>query len=66
MLDMYPRGTFPMVKGCGGKGNIFGYAVNDYLSLVAYCDSEGGEGSPSVDLSIKRHTTGVQCRCFDG
>ena len=31
-----------MVKGCGGKRNIFGYAVNDYLSLVAYCDSEGG------------------------
>ena len=42
MLGRCPRGTFPIVKGCGGKGNIFGYAVNDYLSLVAYCDSEGG------------------------
>ena len=49
-----------MIKGCGGKGNIFGYAVNNYLSLVAYCDSEGR--SPSVDLSTKRHATGVQCR----
>jgi hypothetical protein len=66
-LGRYPRGTFPMVKGCGGKGNIFVYVLNDYLSLVAYCDSEtGGGGSPSVDLSLKGHATGVQCRCFDG
>jgi hypothetical protein len=46
MLGGYPRVAFPRVKGCGGKGNILFFAVNDYLSLVAYFDS------------MRRHATG--------